>query len=75
VLKVEGVQAGEEDAGGDGHRFAPENPASGYRRTIGELSGLGFELSASSVHTILARHGLPPASERDRPNWRRFLRQ
>jgi hypothetical protein len=75
VLKVEGVQAGGEDAGGDGHRFAPENPTWGYRRIVGELSGLGFELSASPVRTILARHGLPPAPERDRLSRRRFLPQ
>lgn len=56
-------------------RFARENPAWGYRRIVGELAGLGIEVSPSSVRAILLRHGLPPAPERDRLSWRRLLRQ
>src|SRR5665811_2141125 len=39
------------------------------------LLGVGFAVSPSSVRAILIRHGLPPAPERDRLSWRRFLRQ
>jgi putative transposase len=56
-------------------RFARENPSCGYKRIVGELAGLGVVVSPSSVRAILIRHGLPPAPERDRLSWRRFLRQ
>jgi putative transposase len=56
-------------------RFAPENPSWGYKRIVGELHGVGFVVSPSSVRAILIRHGLPPAPQRDRLSWRRFLRQ
>jgi transposase InsO family protein len=56
-------------------RLARENQAWGYRRIVGELRGLGFSVSASSVRAILIRHRLPPAPERDRLSWRLFLRQ
>ena len=56
-------------------RLARENAAWGYRRIVGELSGLGFSVSASSVRAILIRHRLPPAPERDGLSWRLFLRQ
>jgi putative transposase len=56
-------------------RLARENPAWGYRRIVGELRSLGICVSATSVRTILARHGLPPAPQRDELSWRDFLRQ
>jgi putative transposase len=56
-------------------RLARENPAWGYRRIVGELRGLGFSVSASSVRAILIRHRLPPAPERDGLSWRLFVRQ
>ena len=56
-------------------RLAGENPSWGYRRIVGELAGLGFSVSPSSVRAILVRHGLPPAPERDRLSWRGFLHQ
>jgi len=56
-------------------RLARENQAWGYRRIVGELRGLGFSISASSVRAILIRHRLPPAPERDRLSWRLLLRQ
>ncbi|TML83360.1 MAG: integrase [Actinobacteria bacterium] len=56
-------------------RLARENTAWGYRRIVGELRGLGFSVSASSVRAILIRHRLPPAPERDELSWRLFLRQ
>jgi len=54
-------------------RLARENQ--GYRRIVGELRGLGVTVSASSVRSILIRHGLSPAPERDSAGWRLFLRQ
>jgi putative transposase len=56
-------------------RLARENAAWGYWRIVGELRGLGFSVSASSVRAILIRHRLPPAPERDGLSWRLFLRQ
>ena len=56
-------------------RLARKNQAWGYRRIVGELRGLGVTVSASSVRSILIRHGLPPATERDDVSWRLFLRQ
>jgi putative transposase len=56
-------------------RLARENPGWGYRRIVGELQSLGIAISATSVRTILGRHGLPPAPQRDELSWRSFLRQ
>jgi hypothetical protein len=56
-------------------RFARENPSWGYKRIVGELHGVGVVVSPSSVRAILIRHRLPPAPQRDRLSWRRFLRQ
>jgi putative transposase len=56
-------------------QLARENPCWGYRRIVGELRGLGISVSATSVRTILNRHGLPPAPRRDERSWRDFLRQ
>ncbi len=56
-------------------QLARENPSWGYRRIVGELRGLGISISATSVRTILIRHGLPPAPQRDELSWRNFLRQ
>jgi putative transposase len=55
-------------------RLARENPRWGYRRIVGELRSLGICVSATSVRTILARRGLPPARQRDELSWRDFLR-
>jgi putative transposase len=56
-------------------RLARENPSWGYWRIVGELQSLSISLSATSVRTILVRHGLPPAPQRDELSWRDFLRQ
>jgi putative transposase len=56
-------------------RLARENPAWGYRRIVGELRSVGISVSATSVRTILLRHGLPPAPRRHELSWRDFLRQ
>ena len=55
-------------------RLARENLSWGYLRIVGELRKLGITVSATSVRTILAAAGLPPAPQRDRQSWRCFLR-
>jgi hypothetical protein len=56
-------------------QLARENPSWGYWRIVGELRGLGISISATSVRTIVIRHGLPRAPQRDELSWRNFLRQ
>jgi putative transposase len=46
----------------------------GYRRIHGELAGLGYQVAASTVWSILKRAGIDPAPRRDGPSWRQFLR-
>jgi putative transposase len=55
-------------------RLAAENPSWGYRRIHGELAGLGYQIGASTVWSILKRAGLDPVPRRDGPSWRQFLR-
>src|SRR3989454_2392090 len=55
-------------------RLARENPRWGYQRIRGELLKLGIRVSATTVATLLRRHGLGPAPRRG-PTWREFLRQ
>jgi hypothetical protein len=54
-------------------RLAVENPSWGYRRIHGELAGLGYQVGASTVWSILKAHGLDPASRRSGPTWQQFL--
>lgn len=54
-------------------RLARENPSWGYMRVAGELRKLGIAVSAPSVRNTLAKAGGPPAPQRDRLSWRRFL--
>lgn len=56
-------------------RLAAENPGWGYKRIHGELKGLGFTLSPSTVWNILRRHGIEPVPGRAQLSWREFLRQ
>jgi putative transposase len=56
-------------------RLARENPRWGYQRSKGELQHLGIRVSASTVRTMLCRHGLDPAPLRADTTWRVFLRQ
>lgn len=55
-------------------RLARENPRWGYQRILGELRKLGLRASATSVRSVLKRHGIPPAPRRAGPSWRAFLR-
>jgi hypothetical protein len=55
-------------------RLARENPGWGYRRIVGELAGLGVELSATSVRRLLVEVGLGPAGQRGGLTWREFIR-
>jgi transposase InsO family protein len=55
-------------------RLAAENSSWGYRRIHGELAGLGYQVAASTVWSILKRAGIDPAPRRDGPSWRQFLR-
>jgi putative transposase len=55
-------------------RLITENPSWGYRRIHGELAGLGYQIGASTVWSILQRAGIDPAPRRDGPRWRQFLR-
>jgi putative transposase len=54
-------------------RLAAENSSWGYRRIHGELAGLGYQIAASTVWSILKRAGIDPAPRRDGPSWRQFL--
>jgi transposase len=55
-------------------RLATENPTWGYRRIHGELAGLGVQIGASTVWTILHAAGVDPAPPRAGPSWSEFLR-
>jgi putative transposase len=55
-------------------RLAAENSTWGYRRIHGELAGLGYQIAANTVWSILKRAGIDPAPRRDGPSWRQFLR-
>src|SRR4030088_672720 len=55
-------------------RMARENPNWGYRRVAGELAGLGRQIGASTVWSILKRAGIDPCPRRSGPTWGEFLR-
>jgi putative transposase len=54
-------------------RLASENASWGYRRIHGELVGLGYRVSASTVWKILHTAGVDPAPRRAGPTWTQFL--
>ena len=54
-------------------RLGRENPRWGYLRIKCELSALGVRLSATTIRTLLRRHGLGPAPRRGM-SWSQFLR-
>jgi putative transposase len=55
-------------------RLATENPTWGYRRIHGELTGLGYQIGASTIWTILHNAGIDPSPRRTGPTWTEFLR-
>jgi hypothetical protein len=55
-------------------RLARERPRWGYQRITGELNGLAFTVSATTVRKILRQAGLGPSGERSGLSWRAFLR-
>jgi putative transposase len=54
-------------------RVARENPCWGYQRIVGELAGVGVQVAATTVRSILRQAGMPPADTRAGPCWREFL--
>jgi putative transposase len=56
-------------------RLAREKPRWGYQRIVGELKGLGLQVSATIVRKILSEAGIGPAGTRHGLSWRAFLRQ
>jgi len=56
-------------------RWPRDNPGLGYEKLAGELCKLGFQVSKTTVSTVLERHGIPPAPERGRAgsSWHVFL--
>ena len=55
-------------------RMARENPRWGCVRICGELRKLGIRVGATTIRTMLRRHGLGPAPRRLGPSWTQFLR-
>jgi putative transposase len=55
-------------------RLATENPTWGYRRVHGELTGLGYQIGASTIWKILHNAGIDPSPRRAGPTWTEFLR-
>lgn len=56
-------------------RLATENPRRGYERIKGELAGVGYRVSASSIRRVLRANGIDPAPRRASTTWRSFLAQ
>ncbi len=53
--------------------MARDNPAWGYRRIHGELTGLGYKVAPSTVWKILNDAGIEPVPDRRGQTWRAFL--
>ena len=55
-------------------RMARENSRWGCVRICGELRKLGIRVGATTIRTLLRRHGLGPAPRRLGPTWTQFLK-
>jgi transposase InsO family protein len=55
-------------------RLARENARWGYQRIAGEMNGLGFSVSATTVRTWLRDAGVGPVGTRRGMTWREFIR-
>ena len=56
-------------------RMARENASWGYDRRQGALTNIGYVVAPNTVKTILKRHGIEPAPEREkRTSWKAFLK-
>jgi Integrase core domain len=53
-------------------RMARESSRWGCVRIAGELRKLGIRVGATTIRTLLRRHGLGPVPRRTRPSWTRF---
>jgi len=53
--------------------MARDNPAWGYRRICGELTGLGHKIAPSTIWEILKEAGIDPAPQRTAASWKQFL--
>ncbi len=53
--------------------MARDNPAWGYRRICGELTGLGYKIAPSTIWEILKAAGTDPAPRREAASWKQFL--
>jgi len=54
--------------------MARENPRWDCVRVCGELHKLGIRVGATTIRTLLRRHGLGPAPRRCGPTWAQFLK-
>ena len=55
-------------------RMAQENGDWGYRRILGAISNLGYNLARGTIANILKKHGIEPAPDRMRKTtWKEFL--
>jgi hypothetical protein len=55
-------------------QLARANPGGGDPPIRGGLPGVGYRAGASAVRRIRTRLRIPPAPQRTRSTWRRFLR-
>jgi putative transposase len=55
-------------------RMARDNARWGCVRICGELRKLGIRVGATTIRTLLRRHGLGPAPRRCGPTWTQFLK-
>jgi len=57
-------------------RMAEQNRDWGYRRILGALSNLGYQIARGTIANILKNHGIEPAPEREKKTtWKEFLRR